>query len=266
MRPQMLVHLQSFNSIPEHYTTPESTNGVPLFYIPPGSTAPVFSLQHSGSKDSSQSQFASYWKPVLSMDANFWQCWLHMHRCIAVILEHDTPVPKHVHNAGSIGSFSTIPCLVFFSHSALTSLLRDWSSLVLVEGYSYVRLIYSASELPPVSFYLVRLISKALCMVLRLGFPIGGCLEATHCVIMAVWFDSVCFWCGVSSFSTDDDSDTEVEAIDVDTELNLVTECWVEPQSGAVCSSLEQQRHFQKLTYQEIPQAISDIIVTDTYM
>lgn len=38
----MLVHLQSFNSIPEHYTIPESTkNGVPLFYIPPGSTAPV---------------------------------------------------------------------------------------------------------------------------------------------------------------------------------------------------------------------------------
>lgn len=39
---QMLVHLQSFNSMPEHYTIPESTkNGVPLFYIPPGSTTPV---------------------------------------------------------------------------------------------------------------------------------------------------------------------------------------------------------------------------------
>lgn len=115
----MLVHLQSFNSIPENYTIPESTkNGVPLFYIPPGSTTPVctivlltfiltgdtdlsylrhllcssvlqvLSLQHSGSKDSSQSQFASYWKPILSMDANFWQRWLHMHR-IAIILEHD---------------------------------------------------------------------------------------------------------------------------------------------------------------------------------
>jgi len=48
----------------------------------------VLSLQHSGSKDSSQSQFASYWKPILSMDANFWQRWLHMHR-IAILLEHD---------------------------------------------------------------------------------------------------------------------------------------------------------------------------------
>lgn len=48
----------------------------------------VLSLQHSGSKDFSQSQFASYWKPILSMDANFWQRWLHMHR-IAILLEHD---------------------------------------------------------------------------------------------------------------------------------------------------------------------------------
>ncbi|XP_058634056.1 KICSTOR complex protein SZT2 isoform X17 [Onychostoma macrolepis] len=439
---QMLVHLQSFNSIPEHYTIPESTkNGVPLFYIPPGSTTPVLSLQHSGSKDSSQSQFASYWKPILSMDANFWQRWLHMHR-IAIILEHDIPVPKHVHNAGCNGRFSTIQCRI--SHSALTSLLRDWSSFVLVEGYSYVKLIYSASELPPVSFYLVRLISKAPCMVLRLGFPIGTLAhtrnkivdelreqilrlrfphrvqnkEATPktkrkilgnaspskspplpaakpalsdrpCVVVLnkpleklliryeklpsdfrtpfilnmepfaqppimgaplsmaasrtasstmaslsryflhqrwVWavqngpgtavslhavahilsmlsdirlsegFHFAASGEGIvnmvaelpmqvkslsadlngerhtcivqyilfpphststkDSFSTDDDNDTEVEAIDVDTELSLVTECWVEPQSGAVCSSLEQQRHFHQLTYQEIPQAI----------
>ncbi|XP_060887465.1 KICSTOR complex protein SZT2 [Labrus mixtus] len=168
---QMLVHLQSFNSVPENYMIPESTkNGVPLFYIPPGSTTPVLSLQHGGSKDSSQSQFASYWKPILSMDANFWQRWLHMHR-ITIILEHDMPVPKHLHTAGSNGRYSTIQCRI--SHSALTSLLRDWSSFVLVEGYSYVKLIYSFPDQPPTSFYLVRLISKTPCMVLRLGFPIG---------------------------------------------------------------------------------------------
>lgn len=61
------------------------------------------------------------------------------------------------------------------------------------------------------------------------------------------------------SFSTDDDNDTEVEAIDVDTELSLVTECWVEPQSGTVCSSLDQHQHLQNLTYQEIPQAVSHL-------
>ena len=41
---QMLAHLQSFSSVPEHFTLPDSTkSGVPLFYIPPGSTTPVSS-------------------------------------------------------------------------------------------------------------------------------------------------------------------------------------------------------------------------------
>ncbi|XP_036969602.1 KICSTOR complex protein SZT2 isoform X3 [Acanthopagrus latus] len=437
---QMLVHLQSFNSIPENYMIPESTkNGVPLFYIPPGSTTPVLSLQHSGSKDSSQSQFASYWKPILSMDANFWQRWLHMHR-ITIILEHDMPVPKHLHTAGNNGRYSTIQCRI--SHSALTSLLRDWSSFVLVEGYSYVKLIYSSSDQPPTSFYLVRLISKTPCMVLRLGFPIGTpahvrnkivdelreqilklrfphrvqnkeatpktkrkvvgnpspskspsipspkpALSDRPCVVVLnkpleklliryeklpldfrtpfifnmenfpqpsnnavplsmaanrtasstlaslsryflhqrwVWavqssqgsavamqavahilsmlseirisegFHFAASGEGIvnmvielpmkgmsgdtdrekhscivqyilfpphststkDSFSTDDDNDTEVEAVDADIELNLVTECWVEPQSGTVMNCMDQHRHFQGLTYQEIPQAI----------
>lgn len=39
---QMLAHLQSFSSVPEHFTLPDSTkSGVPLFYIPPGSSTPV---------------------------------------------------------------------------------------------------------------------------------------------------------------------------------------------------------------------------------
>ncbi|PWA27293.1 hypothetical protein CCH79_00019484 [Gambusia affinis] len=479
---QMLVHLQSFNTIPENYRIPESTkNGVPLFYIPPGSTTPVLSLQHSGSKDPSQSQFASFWKPILSMDTNFWQRWLHMHR-IAIILEHDLPVPKHLHTAGNNGRYSTIQCRI--SHSALTSLLRDCSSFVLVEGYSYVKLIYSSSDQIPTSFYLVRLISKTPCMVLRLGFPIGTaanirnkngplhlCIhflissemllskiveelreqilklrfphrvqskeatpkakrktvghvspskshlvpvakpalsdrpcvvvlnkpleklliryeklpqdfrtpfifsmenfpvpfnsavplsmaanrtasstlaslsryflhrrwvwgvqsshgpavtmqaiahilsmlseirlsegfhfassgdgiinmvielpmkimsdnreqESHSCIVQYILFpphstfskDRAVFPCKTyelfphllksswhSSFSTDDDNDTEVEAVDMDTELNLVTECWVEPQSGSVMNCMDQHRHFQGLVYQDIPQAI----------
>uniref|UniRef100_A0A3B4EWT8 SZT2 subunit of KICSTOR complex n=1 Tax=Pundamilia nyererei TaxID=303518 RepID=A0A3B4EWT8_9CICH len=57
------------------------------------------------------------------------------------------------------------------------------------------------------------------------------------------------------SFSTDDDNDTEVEAVDLDTELNLVTECWVEPQCGTV-NCTDQHRSFQGLKYQELPRAI----------
>ncbi|XP_062252253.1 KICSTOR complex protein SZT2 isoform X5 [Platichthys flesus] len=393
----------------------------------------VLSLQHSGSKDSPQSKFASYWKPILSMDANFWQRWLHMHR-ITIILEHDMPVPKHLHTAGNNGRYSTIQCRI--SHSALTSLLKDWSSFVLVEGYSYVKLIYGSSDQPPTSFYLVRLISKTPCMVLRLGFPIGTpshvrnkivdelreqilklrfphrvqnkeanlktkrnqspskssisaskpVLSDRPCVVVLnkpleklliryeklpvdfktpfilnmenfqpssravplsmaanrtassnlaslsryflhqrwVWavqssqgsavamqavahilsmlsdirisegFHFAASGEGIvnmvielpmkgmsgdtnkeshscivqyilfpphsastkDSFSTDDDNDTEVEAVDMDTELSLVTECWVEPQSGVVMNCMDQHRHFQGLSYQEIPQAI----------
>ncbi|XP_056460489.1 KICSTOR complex protein SZT2 isoform X3 [Gadus chalcogrammus] len=438
---QMLVHLQAFNSLPENYMIPESTkNGVPLFYIPPGSTTPVLSLQHSGSKDSSRSLFSSYWKPILSMDANFWQRWLHMHR-ISIILEHDMPLPKHVHTPGNNGRFSTIQCRI--SHSALTSLLKDWTSFVLVEGYSYIKVIYSSPEHPPSSFYLVRLISKTPCMVLRLGFPIGTlahirnkivdelrdqilklrfphrvqnikevtpktkrklpgqpspskspslpvpklALSDRPCVVVLnkplerllirydklpldfqvpfmfnmenpahvpntgtplnvaasrsasstlaslsryfyhrrwVWamqrnqgpvvsiqamghilsilseirlsegfhfaasgegivnmvlelpmkgtsldLDKESHSCMVQyilfpphsnatkdSFSTDDDNDTEVEAIDADVELNLVTECWVEPQTGTVLSHTDQHHQYHGLKYQEIPQAI----------
>ncbi|XP_009956679.1 PREDICTED: protein SZT2, partial [Leptosomus discolor] len=435
---QMLVHLQSFDTVPEHFTIPESTkNGVPLFYIPPGSTTPVLSLQHSGS-DSSHSQFASYWKPILSMDANFWQRWLHMHR-IVLLLEHDTPVPKHLHTPGNNGRYSTIQCRI--SHSALTSLLRDWSSFVLVEGYSYVKLIHGSEDPTPSSFYVVRIISKAPCMVLRLGFPIGTPAQARNKIVeelrdrilqlrfphrvqskeatpkakrkvfgssspsksptvagaQSALSDRPCLvvlhkpleklliryeklpsdyrapfilnlehppvsgpltmvanrtasstlaslsryfyhqrwiWsvqsglapavpitavaqllstltevrlsegfhfassgdgiismvlelpmqidslsesssgrekhtCVVQyilfpphststkdSFSTDDDNDTEVEAIEVDTELNLVTECWVEPQSGHVHSTAENWKHFHGLPYQKIPKAL----------
>uniref|UniRef100_A0A8C3T6R5 SZT2 subunit of KICSTOR complex n=1 Tax=Chelydra serpentina TaxID=8475 RepID=A0A8C3T6R5_CHESE len=434
----MLVHLQSFDTVPEHFTIPESTkNGVPLFYIPPGSTAPVLSLQHSGS-DCSHSQFASYWKPILSMDANFWQRWLHMHR-IVLMLEHDTPVPKHLHTPGNNGRYSTIQCRI--SHSALTSLLRDWSSFVLVEGYSYVKLMPSSEDPAPSSFYVVRIISKAPCMVLRLGFPIGTpaqarnqiveelqdrilqlrfphrvqskeatpkvkrktfgssspsksppvagappalsdrpCLVVLHkpleklliryeklpsdyrapfiltlehppvsgpltmvanrtasstlASLSRYFYHQRWIWCIQSglapavpiaavaqllstltevrlsegfhfassgdgiinmvlelpvrsdsssddssgrekhtcivqyvlfpphststkdSFSTDDDNDTEVEAIEMDTELNLVTECWVEPQSGHIGSTAENWRYLQGLSYQKIPKAL----------
>ncbi|XP_041133650.1 KICSTOR complex protein SZT2-like [Polyodon spathula] len=57
------------------------------------------------------------------------------------------------------------------------------------------------------------------------------------------------------SFSTDDNSDTEVEAIEMDAKLNLVTDCWVEPQSDTVFTTSENRSYLQGLPYQEIPQA-----------
>lgn len=62
-----------------------------------------------------------------------------------------------------------------------------------------------------------------------------------------------------SSFSTDDDNDVEVEALEGDSELNLVTEVWVEPQYGRVGPGPESWKHLQGLTYSEIPGAVSDL-------
>lgn len=61
------------------------------------------------------------------------------------------------------------------------------------------------------------------------------------------------------SFSTDDDNDVEVEALEGDSELNLVTEVWVEPQYGRVGPGAESWKHLRNLTYFEIPRAVSDL-------
>lgn len=61
------------------------------------------------------------------------------------------------------------------------------------------------------------------------------------------------------SFSTDDDNDVEVEALEGDSELNLVTEVWVEPQYGRVGPGPESWRHLQDLAYSEIPRAVSGL-------
>lgn len=58
------------------------------------------------------------------------------------------------------------------------------------------------------------------------------------------------------SFSTDDDNDVEVEALEGDSELNLVTEVWVEPQYGHVGPGSESWKHLWGLTYSEIPRAL----------
>uniref|UniRef100_A0A3B5QJK0 SZT2 subunit of KICSTOR complex n=1 Tax=Xiphophorus maculatus TaxID=8083 RepID=A0A3B5QJK0_XIPMA len=79
--------------------------------------------------------------------------------------------------------------------------------------------------------------------------------ESHSCIVQYILFPPHSTF-SKDSFSTDDDNDTEVEAVDMDTELNLVTECWVEPQSGSVMNCMDQHRHFQGLIYQDIPQAI----------
>ncbi|XP_064625448.1 KICSTOR complex protein SZT2-like [Lineus longissimus] len=167
---QLLVHLQSFPLSISNYNIPESIkNGMPLFYLPPNSKELQLSIQIS-TKDNVLSQFASYWKPIVMLDINIWQKWMHTHR-IGIILEHDMPMPKYLHIPNSSGRFNTIQCRQAIT--SLNELLREWTTFVLMENHSYVKYLYDDADKPPTSFFLVRVTSKPPCMVLRLAF-LGG--------------------------------------------------------------------------------------------
>ncbi|XP_022251312.1 KICSTOR complex protein SZT2-like, partial [Limulus polyphemus] len=163
---QLLAHLHSFTHNPVFYTIPDSIkNGVPLFCLPPNASKPILF-----SKNSSHTQFASFWRPICMLDINVWQKWMHTHR-IGLVLQHDEPLPKNVHLPNSSGRYGQVQ-----SRQALTlvdALLRDHSSFVLIENHSYIKFLFGELEKPPTSFYIIRVISKASCMVIRLAF-LGG--------------------------------------------------------------------------------------------
>nr|XP_039262825.1 KICSTOR complex protein SZT2-like isoform X2 [Styela clava] len=162
----MMTHLVSFTTDPVYYTISQKL--VPLFYLPPNSNQLVLSMPSMN--DSSKSVFAGYWKPVLSLDISIWQKWMHTHH-IDIILQHDIPLPKHLHVSTKSGRFHSIQTSTAMSQ--LTSLLREWCTFVLLENHSYVKFTYKENEEKPSAFYVVRLSSKAPIIVIRLAFQIG---------------------------------------------------------------------------------------------
>ncbi|XP_052774284.1 KICSTOR complex protein SZT2-like isoform X2 [Mya arenaria] len=171
---QLLVHLQSFSTVPHNYTLPASVKeGVPLFYLPlPNSTTPTLNTQLN-TKDHGLNQFASYWRPVVHFDIKVWQKWMHTHR-IGLVLEHDIPLHKNIHIPNSSSRFS----IVMFRQAltSLTHFLTEWSNFALLEGQSFIKYMYEYPEdktKPPSWFVMVRMQPKSPCFVLRLAF-IGG--------------------------------------------------------------------------------------------
>ncbi|XP_033096872.1 KICSTOR complex protein SZT2-like isoform X3 [Anneissia japonica] len=170
---QLLEHLQSFASNAIFYTVPERTKeGMPLLYMPPGSETPVLSQDLGHSKDSRSRQFADFWKRISLMDPKKWQRWFHTHR-IGMVLTHDIPLPKHLHYGNHNGKFNNVQSRL--AQSTVNQLLRTWSTFVLLENHSYIKLMYKDDDekSPPYSFYIIRVLSKPPCMVLRLAF-LGG--------------------------------------------------------------------------------------------
>jgi hypothetical protein len=101
--------------------------------MPPNSGDPVLS-----SKNIVHSLFAQYWKPICMLDVNLCKKWMHTHR-INVILEHDMPLPKHLHSANTSGRYINVQCRQ--SMSSLSVLLKETSSFVLLENHSYIKLL-----------------------------------------------------------------------------------------------------------------------------
>ncbi|KAL3869893.1 hypothetical protein ACJMK2_042520, partial [Sinanodonta woodiana] len=168
---QLLVHLQSFSANPLYYKVPESIQkGVPLFCLPQAnSSVPVLNQQLR--KDSALNQFASFWKPVVNLDIKVWQKWMHTHR-IGVILEHDMPLSKYLNIPNASGRFGHVQCRQAFM--SLDNILRDWSTFVLLENQSYIKLLYkNPKNDTPDYFVLLRITSNVPCLVLRLAF-LGG--------------------------------------------------------------------------------------------
>ncbi|CAM1294268.1 SZT2 (predicted) [Pycnogonum litorale] len=167
---QLLARLCSFASNPVNYTVPDSNkNGVPLFFVPPNnSNTPVPCC--SDNTHSAYSVFSNFWKPMCMLDISIWQKWMHTHS-IGILLEHDMQLPKYLHQPNSTGRYNLVQC-----RQAIMSVhrfLRDWSSFVLIENHSYIKLIFREKDKPPVSFYIIRVTTKAPCMVIRLAF-LGG--------------------------------------------------------------------------------------------
>ena len=163
---QLLAHLHSFSSNPAFYTVPDAVkNGVPLFYLSPTESSLV-----NTSSDFAYPQFEQFWRPVCVLDLGYWQRWLHSHQ-ICVLLQHDRPMPKQMHVPSASGRYHTIQCRQ--AATALNAALRDFTTFVLLENHSYIDLVYTDRDKPPVSFYLVRLTHKPPCVLIRIAF-LGG--------------------------------------------------------------------------------------------
>ena len=112
----------------------------------------------------STTALTNFWKPLCSIDINLWPKWFHTDK-ITLILHRDTLLPPHLLSPSPPGRYSTIQCRV--AASKLFSFLRSWSSFVLLEGHSYVRLLPSPSA--PLHFCLVRVAQKHPCMVIHIN-------------------------------------------------------------------------------------------------
>ncbi|XP_043487708.1 KICSTOR complex protein SZT2-like isoform X1 [Polistes fuscatus] len=174
----MLAHFSWFpGSGWSWYNIPDTIrSGMPVFNL---SAHPVpNTLQLS---DAACPQFGQIWHPVVSMEIVQWARWMHTQR-ITLLLSHDRPLPKYLHQANQNGRFQWIQCRQ--AAAVLYAMLKTWATFVLVENHTYVQFIYKEVEKPPVAFSLIRVNCKALCVVLNIAFTGGTEGGVRHNVVV----------------------------------------------------------------------------------
>ncbi|XP_017776135.1 PREDICTED: protein SZT2-like [Nicrophorus vespilloides] len=157
--------LSSFENSNIWATLPESVrNGIPVFVANTGDIVKISFAPN----DPICSKFSQIWQPICYMDTSNWRKWFHTHR-LSLILKHDQPLPKHMHLSNSSGRFQVVQCRQ--AASALYGMLSDWSSFVLVDNHTYVKLLKSGNASN--WFCVVRVTSKLPCATIILGFITG---------------------------------------------------------------------------------------------
>ncbi|XP_076162167.1 KICSTOR complex protein SZT2 isoform X3 [Ptiloglossa arizonensis] len=131
--------------------------------------------------DAACPQFGQIWQPVVSLNPLQWARWMHTQR-VTLILSHDRPLPKHLHQANQSGRFQCVQSRQ--AAAVLYAMLKNWATFVLVENHTYVQFIYREAEKPPVSFSLIRINCKGLCVVLNIAFAAGTEGVVRHNVVI----------------------------------------------------------------------------------
>jgi len=105
-----------------------------------------------------------YWRPLCTIDTSQWFRWFHTNKLV-LVLYPELPLPRNLLQMAN-GRYASPLCRPNASH--LFDYLKSWSSIVLLEGHSYIRFLpYQASA--PSYFCLVRVAQKHPCVVLHVG-------------------------------------------------------------------------------------------------
>ncbi|KAF5284426.1 hypothetical protein FQR65_LT13560 [Abscondita terminalis] len=146
------------------YSLPDSVkSGIPVFILNGHDVSKLLLVP----SDVSCMKFISLWQPLCQIETNNWRKWFHTYK-LTVALKFDYPLPKHLHLANSSGRYQVIQCRQ--AATALYGLLCDWSSFVLIDNHTYLKLISSEHDKPPSWFCLIRITSMFPCAIVNLAF------------------------------------------------------------------------------------------------